>query len=719
MTCASCAISIETFLSADARILEAHVNYPNQSVLLRFKGDEISEEEIAELVRQLGYRLILGNNTDQSFEKIESDRQKILQRKLWVALAFSIPVFVLSMFFMNSFAGQNWLLLGLSMPVMVYSGSEFYVNAWNLLRRFKANMDTLVALSTLVAFLFSAVITLFPHALGHGSHGHVYFESAVVIISLILLGRFLEERAKGRASSVIKGLMGLRPDHVDVLRNGEEVKIPVGELVLYDIVLVKPGARIPADGRVRRGESYVDESMITGEPLAQLRQKGDLVFAGTTNQKGSLQVLVEKTDAQSLLSKVISLVEQAQASKPAVQQLVDKIAAIFVPIVIVLSMITFALWMFLGPENVFPQALVASITVLIIACPCALGLATPTALMVGLGRGATRGILIRNAQVLELMHHVDTLVLDKTGTITEGHPKVHGAWSRMGDENRHGILMGIEKQSEHPVAEAVVRYLEASEIKPEEVGEIQSITGKGVRAIVNGVDYFVGSRSFMQDLHMTFDEDVLRFEAQGQQHGKSLIYFASTEILAAFSVADSIKEDSVEAITRLKALGLEVHLLTGDTQSAAEAVAGEVGIEFVQAGVLPEDKLRYIEKLQKSGKTVAMAGDGINDAAALAGADVGIAMGAGTDIAMESADLTLMNSRISTIADAIQLSEATLKTIRTNLFWAFIYNLIAIPIAAGILYPFFGYVLDPMLAGLAMSLSSISVVLNSLRLRNK
>lgn len=719
MTCASCAISIETYLGADERIREAHVNYPNQSVLLCFDESEISEEEIAKLVHQLGYHLVIDKNPEQSFEKIESDRQRNLLRKLWVAIIFSIPVFVLSMFFMNAFSGQNWVLLALSLPVMAYSGSEFYVNAWKLAKRFKTNMDTLVALSTSVAFVFSAFITAFPHAMGHGLHGHVYFESAVVIISLILLGRFLEERAKGRASSVIRGLMGLRPQQVTVIRNGEEIEIPMEDLILYDLVLVKPGARIPADGRVRKGESYVDESMITGEPVPQLRKKGDAVFAGTTNQKGSLQILVEKTDAQTLLSKVISLVEQAQASKPAVQKQVDRIAAIFVPTIVVLSIITFAIWMIFGGQDAFPQALVSSITVLIIACPCALGLATPTALMVGLGRGATRGILIRNAQVLELMHRVNAIVLDKTGTITEGHPKVQASWLKDENQNELGVLLSMEKQSEHPIADALVRHLDQSGILPKKIDPIQSITGKGAIAQFNEGNFFVGSRAFMEEHGLSFEPELSDFENSENHLGRSLIFFASTEILAAFSISDTVKSDATEAIRNLKAQGLEVHLLTGDSAANAEAVAREVGIENVKSGVLPEDKLLYVEALQKSGKTVAMAGDGINDAAALAKADVGIAMGTGTDIAMESADLTLMNSRISTIAEAIRLSEATLSTIRANLFWAFIYNLLAIPVAAGILYPFFGYMLDPMLAGLAMSLSSISVVLNSLRLRNK
>lgn len=721
MTCASCAISIETYLRADARIQEVLVNYPNQSVTIRYNPEQISLEAIAGLVKDLGYELVLpqaGKSTHDTFRAMESDRLRLLQRKLVVAVLFSTPVFVLSMFFMDALPYQNWILLTLSIPVLVYSGSEFFVIAWKRAMHRTANMDTLVALSTLTAFVFSLFNTIFPHHFGSiGSHGHVYYESAVVIIALILLGRYLEERAKGRASSAIHHLMGLRPTEVTVIRNGEQVVVPMEDVKAFDLVILKPGDKIPVDGKVKKGESYVDESMITGEPVPVIKQKGDPVFTGTINQKGGLQILAEKVGEQTLLSRVIAHIEAAQSSKPKVQQLVDRIAGIFVPVVIVLALITFLIWWWLGPEPSVSHAIMALVNVLIIACPCALGLATPTALMVGIGKGASKGILVKNAQALEQLHTTQIVVMDKTGTITEGHPTVQEAW--FNNEEARSVVLSMEQLSEHPIAEAIVRYLDESGVETGSVENFQSITGRGASATWKGRTWHIGSERFLreQGCHFTgADEAKLRELTSG---ARTIVLAGSSEPEAIIAVADTIRPEAKKAIRQLQDMQIEVHMLTGDQPSAAEAVAREVGITEFRAQVLPEDKLAYITNLQEKGYVVAMAGDGINDSAALARADVGIAMGGGTDIAMESADITLMHSNLSAMVEAISLSRATIRTIRENLFWAFIYNLIAIPVAAGVLYPAFGFTLSPMLAGAAMSMSSISVVANSLRLKRK
>ncbi len=726
MTCASCAVSIESYLKADKRIQEVMVNYPNQTVSISYDRERISENDIAKLVSEIGYTLLIGKDREEAneaFEAMESKRLKVLKRRLIVAAILSTPVFVLSMFFMHAFPYQNWLLMVLSIPVLVYSGSEFFIVAWKRLMKRTSNMDTLVALSTSVAFGFSAFNTIYPaYFVSKGLAPHVYYESAVVIITLILLGRFLEERAKGKASSAIQQLMGLRPQEVTVIRNGETLVIPLKDLHNGELVVLKPGDKIPADGRVQRGESFVDESMITGESMPVSKQKGAQVFAGTINQKGTLRVLTEKVGDNTLLAQVIAMVENAQSSKPQVQKLADKIAAVFVPVVIVLSLISFAAWYFWGPPPAFTHAIVALITVLIIACPCALGLATPTALMVGIGKGATHGILVKDAQALETAHKIDVLFLDKTGTITEGRPEVHEVYftGNEAGERYKSVILGIEKASEHPVADAIVRFFETEGIEATEFSSFESVTGKGVRATLDGQDYYLGTSDYLTGEGLTFPEDIREQESLFSEKAYTVVFFGTQgQVQSAIGVADKIKTGAREAIARLQAMGIEIHMLTGDNEHVAKAVAEQVGIKHYTAHVLPEEKAARVQELREQGKVVAMSGDGINDSGALALADVGIAMGAGTDIAMESSDLTLMNSSLNAIADAIDLSRATMRTIKENLFWAFIYNVIAIPVAAGVLYPFFGFTLNPMIAGAAMSMSSISVLLNSLRLKNK
>lgn len=722
MTCASCAVSLETYLKAHDGVKQVVVNYPNQSALVEFDETLMTLPTLVAKAKEIGYTLVVGDTkeVETEVEELEQLRLKKLKSKLMVAAFFSIPVFIVSMFFMDAFPNQNWVLLALTLPVMVYSGSEFFVTAWKKLKHLSSNMDTLVALSTGIAFSFSVFNTVFAGYLTErGLAAHVYYESAVVIITLILLGRFLEEKAKGKTSLAIKQLMGLTPNRVIAIRNGEEVEIRLGEVVRGDLLVVKPGAKVPVDGVVRKGESYIDESMISGEPIAVLKSKGVKVFAGTINQKGSLRILAEEVGESTLLSQMVELVKKAQNSKPAIQNLVDKIASIFVPVVLVLSIVTFLFWYFLGPPPPLTHGLVALITVLIIACPCALGLATPTALMVGIGKGAQSGILIKDAQVLETAHKLDTLVLDKTGTLTEGHPKVVGEYGFGDSDEIKKVMLSAEMKSEHPLAEAIVTAYKGV-VDEVELTSFQSLSGLGVKVTCEAETYHIGNERLMESVNAELSMPIRNKIKVWKQEAKTVVCVArDSNVIGIVAIADGLKPNAKEAVNELQKLGLEVHILTGDNQETANAIASSVNIKNVKANVLPQDKGEYIEQLQKAGKVVAMVGDGINDSHALTVADVGIAMGSGTDIAMESADITLMSSDLQHISKSIRLSKYTMKTIRQNLFWAFVYNIIAIPIAAGVLYPISGFLLNPMLAGAAMALSSISVLTNSLRLKRK
>jgi Cu2+-exporting ATPase len=551
---------------------------------------------------------------------------------------------------------------------------------------------------------------------------HVYYESAVIIITLILLGRFLEEKAKQKTSSVIKKLMGLKPKQVTAIRNGEEVIVPTEEILKGELVLVRPGEKMAVDGRVKRGESFVDESMITGEAMPVEKSKGATVFAGTINQRGALQIVATKVGGETLLAQIIKLVEKAQASKPEIQKLADRIAAIFVPIVMTIALISFAVWYFLGPEPEFTHATLSLITVLIIACPCALGLAPPTALMVGIGKGAELGILVKDAQVLETAYKIDALILDKTGTITEGKPKVTDVFWQNPSQQAYfsQIVHAIENHSEHPIAEAIVSYFKDQGVEPAIVDGFESVTGVGARCSVEDKICFVGNSRFLDLYGMEIPPSLAQKAEQWKAEAKTVVFFGfGDQVEALIAVSDRIKPGSIAAIQEIQRQKITVYMLTGDNNNTAEAIAHNVGITHFQANMMPADKGKFIEQLQQQGKIVAMAGDGINDSQALAQADVGIAMGNGTDIAMESAGITLMHSDLMQISKAISLSKATMKTIRQNLFWAFIYNIIALPIAAGALYPVSGFLLNPMIAGAAMSMSSISVLTNSLRLKNK
>lgn len=721
MTCAACASSVESMISHTPGVKSASVNFATNSVLVEYENS-VTTEKLREAVQSIGYDLLVGEE-DPSAKQEELQRkhyQEVKSRTLWSAL-LTLPVFIIGMFLMEWQAGR-WISLVLTIPILFWFGRNFFINAYKQARHGKANMDTLVALSTGIAFIYSLFNTLFPEYWhSRGIHPHVYYEAAVVIITFISLGKLLEEKAKSNTSSAIKKLMGLQPKTLKAIVDGEEREIPISAVQVGYTIVVRPGEKIPVDGTVSKGESYVDESMITGEPIAVLKSKDDKVFAGTINQKSTFQFTAEKVGGETLLSQIIRMVQEAQGSKAPVQKLVDKIAGVFVPIVVGISILTFITWMIVGGDDAFTQALLTSVAVLVIACPCALGLATPTAIMVGVGKGAENNILIKDAESLEQAHQVNAIILDKTGTITEGKPVVTDMiWSdNVNDyDNYSQVLLGIEAVSEHPLAEAVVNRLKETGIVAAEVSSFESITGLGVLADVGQDRYFIGNRKLITQNNIEIDPEIREIATQLQQEAKTVIYFASEyQTLAVLAIADKVKPSSEQAIRTLQDRGIDVYMLTGDNHQTAEAVAGQVGLKHFKAEVMPSDKAEFVKTLQAEGKIVAMVGDGINDSHALAQADVSIAMGKGSDIAMDVAKITLITSDLMSIPKALKLSGKTVAGIRQNLFWAFIYNLIGIPIAAGVLYPFNGFLLDPMIAGAAMAFSSVSVVANSLRLK--
>lgn len=720
MSCASCASSAETIVVAQPGVIKAGVNFANTSLLVEYVPTITSPEKLKAAVQSIGYDLAIEDSKEAkaALEDLHRDKLNSLkQRTIW-SVVLSIPLVTIGMFFMN-IRYANYIMWALATPVVLFFGKQFFVNAYKQAKHRSANMDTLVALSTGIAYLFSVFNTLYPQFWhDRGLHAHVYFEAAAVVVAFILLGKLLEERAKASTSSAIKKLIGLQPSTVTIVHHGGHMmEIPIEQVKVGDILLVKPGGKIPVDGDVKNGESYVDESMISGEPVPVLKQKGAKVFAGTINQKGSFQFKAQKVGGETLLAHIIKMVQEAQGSKAPVQKLVDKIAGIFVPIVIGVAILAFDAWTILGGENGITQGLLALVTVLIIACPCALGLATPTAIMVGIGKGAEHGILIKDAESLEQAHKINAIVLDKTGTITEGKPQVTDTkWIAESEENRN-ILFSIEKASEHPLAEAIAKFLEkdASNVS---LSNVQSITGAGISASYNDTTYYVGTKKLLEQNGIHLSQEIQTWSDAKRSEAKTAIFFANdTQVLASIAIADKIKESSVEAINRLKSLGIEVYMFTGDNSQTAAAVATQVGIEHYKAEALPQNKADFVKILQTKGKIVGMVGDGINDSQALAQADVSIAMAKGSDIAMDVAKMTLMTSDLARIPAAIKLSRKTVRTIRQNLFWAFIYNLIGIPIAAGLLYPINGFLLNPMIAGAAMALSSVSVVTNSLRLK--
>jgi len=733
-------------------VRSARVNFAAGNVLVEFDPESAGRETMGKAIHSIGYELITTQETTpEQDEESENKRLKQLRFNTILSVLFSIPVFLIAMFFHQQVPYSNWIMMGLSLPVLVWFGRDFFVIAWRRAVHFSANMDTLVAMGTGVAFLFSAFNTIFPSWLeSKGLEPHVYYEASVVIISFILLGRYFEERAKQRTGTAIRKLMNLGVKSARVIREGKEMEIPIGEVQPGDFLLIRPGEKIPVDGVVTEGHSTVDESMITGESIPVTKLSGSQVIGATINQTGSLRMRAEKVGSETMLAQIIRLVQEAQGSKAPIQQRVDKIASIFVPVVIGIAIITFFSWLIWYPASGIQHlsssiqypgssiqvAILTAVSVLIIACPCALGLATPTALMVGLGKAAEHGILVRDATSLETICRVDTIVFDKTGTITVGKPEVvEVVWDssvplvvgsgqteiRNSKFEIGNAIVSIERLSEHPFAAALVDYfMEQASDQTDEVVGFESHTGKGVSAFYNRDNYYIGSKSYIQEKNCRLEGDLLQEEARLRKEARSILYIArSHRVIVLVAVADTLKENSPEAIRELKEMGLKVHMLTGDSVAIASQIASQAGVDFYKAEATPVGKADYVKQLKDQGRKVAMAGDGINDSPALALADIGIAMGTGTDIAMESAQLILIKGDLCKLVSAIRLSHATNRTIKQNLFWAFFYNFISIPIAAGVLYPFFGFLLNPMIAGAAMAFSSVSVVSNSLRLKRK
>lgn len=721
MSCASCAVRTEKIVQSVEGVVSSSVNFATGSLTVEYNPDITNPPALKKSVQDGGYDLLIENKGSKAedLELITEKRYQLLKNKVILAIILSLPVVLFGMFFMN-IPYANELMWLFTTPVVLWLGKDFFTNAWKQAKHRSANMDTLVALSTGIAYLFSVFNMLYPEFwLQRGLEAHVYFEAAAVIITFILLGRLLEEKAKGNTSSAIKKLMGLQPMTVTLIDStGAEMIVAIETLKPGDTILVKPGEKIAVDGILNTGSSYVDESMLSGEAIPVLKEKGDKVFAGTINQKGSFRFRALKVGKDTALARIIKAVQDAQGSKAPVQKLVDKIASVFVPIVIVISILTFVLWLMLDGDNGLTHGLLSAITVLVIACPCALGLATPTAIMVGVGKAAESGILIKDAESLELGKKANAVVLDKTGTITEGRPIVSEIFWDKEDDSEKQVLLSIEKQSEHPLADAVVKHLEGEGTL--ELSSFSSITGKGAKALYNNETYFVGNLRLMEENGILIPKELSQKAEIWSSEMQTVIYFAnSSKALAALAISDKIKDSSAAAIKEMQEMGLELYMLTGDNKATAAAVAKKAGITNYKAELLPQDKADYIKDLQNKGRIVAMVGDGINDSTALATADVSIAMGTGSDIAMDVAKMTIISSDLTKIPQAIRLSKSTVRTIKQNLFWAFIYNLIGIPIAAGILYPLNGFLLNPMIAGAAMALSSLSVVSNSLRLKWK
>ena len=726
MTCAACAHHIEQGLQKAPGVHTAAVNFATSRATVEYDAAATDVSNLINAVKDTGY----GASEPRSdmhhhAAGMEEEEYSDARRKFIVAALFSLPVLVIAMSHGRiaalDFKGVEWLQLALTTPVIFYSGIQFYRGAWSALRHRFADMNTLIAVGTGAAYLYSVAATVWPGFFAAGHHSPpVYFEAAGVIIALILLGGMLEARARGRTSEAIKRLIGLQPKTARVVRNGNEMDVPVEEVLVGDTIIVRPGEKIPVDGRITEGASAVDESMLTGESLPVEKKPNDEVFGATINKTGSFRFVATKVGLDTALRQIVRMVEEAQGSKAPIAKMADKISGIFTPVVILIAVVTFIVWFFLSPaETRLSQALINFVSVLIIACPCALGLATPTAIMVGTGRGAERGILIKGGETLERAHRLQTIVLDKTGTITEGRPEVTDfVADGIAEDELLLLAASAERASEHPLGEAIVREAERRNIRLSDVTEFNALAGHGIEAKVDGRNILLGNEKLMRERNILLDEFTER-AARLADDGKSPM-FASVDGRAAglIGVADRINPRSKTAVEAMKRMGLEVVMITGDNRRTAERVAREVGIESVLAEVLPEGKAAEIKRLQREGKIVAMVGDGINDAPALASADTGIAIGTGTDVAIESADITLISDDLSGVVTAIRLSRATMRTIKQNLFWAFIYNVIGIPIAAGVFYPMTGWLLSPIVASAAMSLSSVSVVTNSLRLRS-
>lgn len=720
MSCAVCANNVEQTVQGLQGVERAVVNFAANMLSVTYDATRITLLDIQAAVQAAGYDLIIEAEDPVAMqEKLAREHYRALKRKTGRAWCLAIPLALLGMFFMDEPVAK-WTMMVLALAIMLFFGRSFYVVGVRHALKGKANMDTLVALSTAIAFLFSLFNIVCPSFwLVRGLEPHVYFEASGVIIAFVLTGKLMEERAKNSTSSAIRGLMGLQPKTARLLIDGEETEVPIAAIRVGNVVSVRSGEKIPVDGHLLQGTSSVDESMLSGEPIPVEKTAGDRVLAGTINQKGAFTMEATGVGSRTILAQIVQMVQAAQGSKAPVQRIVDKISAVFVPVVVLLSVVAFVCWLTIGGERYFSYALLSAVSVLVIACPCALGLATPTALMVGIGKGAERHILIKDAFALENLCKVDTVVLDKTGTLTEGVPQVTDTyWCETYTDAERNILYAAEQKSEHPLASAILRWAEESGAKACQLDRFESLTGRGVCVRIGNETYWAGNHGLLEQFHADVpDEAQHRLEAW-KTAGKSVVFYGKeTQLLAVLAIADRIKPTSAAAVDALKKQGIEVHLLTGDGVRTAERVATELGINHFQAEVLPVDKERYVVSLQQQGRRVAMVGDGINDSQALARADVSVAMGKGTDIAMDVAMVTLITSDLLLLPESIRLSRQTVRLIRQNLFWAFIYNVIGIPLAAGALFPVNGMLLNPMVASAAMAFSSVSVVLNSLRLK--
>ena len=720
MECAACAARIDKVLGRQVGVQRCAVNLAANNVSLTYDSETTSPEKLAEVVNNMGFQLIISGGDDAETEVEEKERlryETLRYNTVW-SIALSVPIVLLSMVFMDT-PHANEIMAVLATPVVLWFGRGFFVNAWKQLKQRAANMDTLVALSIGVAYLFSLFNMLFPEFwLKRGVEPHVYFEASSVIVSFIMLGRMLEEKAKGNTSSAIKKLMGLAPKTAMLVADDGSMKeVAIETIRVGDVIAVRPGEKIPVDGVVINGSSYVDESMLSGEAVPVQKDAESAVFAGTINQKGSFRFKATKVGADTMLSMIIKMVQDAQGSKAPIQRIVDKIAGVFVPTIVSIALVAMMVWIIFGGDDGVVRGILAFVTVVIIACPCALGLATPTAIMVGIGKGAEMGILIKDAKSLEIARNIDVVVLDKTGTITEGHPEVADVvWGEEVDVfHAADVLFSLESMSEHPLADAVVRHFKENDAKSLAVTDFENIAGGGVKGKVDGKAFFVGNANLLRSNGVRLEEDLVARAGDLEQEARTVIWLSDeTRSLAIVAVSDRVKASSADAVKQLHTQGVTVYMLTGDNRITAEAVASQVGIQYYEASVLPQGKAEFVKRLQAEGHCVAMVGDGINDSAALAQADMGIAMGRGSDIALDIAKMAIVSNDLVKVSDAIKLSKRIVRTIRQNLFWAFIYNLIGVPVAAGVLYPINGFLLNPMIAGAAMALSSVSVVTNSL-----
>ncbi|OGF90981.1 copper-translocating P-type ATPase [Candidatus Giovannonibacteria bacterium RIFCSPLOWO2_02_FULL_45_14] len=751
MHCASCSSIIEKTLKKIEGVDFAEVNYATEKAKISFDDSKTNPRDLSKHIEPLGYSLEtetaksmgmsaeehalhlgLNQSKAEKLKEIGEMRGKILSAIPLAAFSFfvmgwdilaklkfvAMPGEVLNIFF-------KYLLLLMATYVLLVVGKPYLLGFYRFLRYGKANMDTLIGIGTSAAFVYSFAVVAFKEALQpYINVEYTYFDVTIIVITFIALGKYLEAMSKLKTGDAIEKLLNLQAKTAIVSRDGKELEVELNQVVKRDLLIVKPGAKIPVDGVITEGNSYIDESMVTGEPMPAEKNIGDMVVAGTINTTGSFKFKATKVGSETLLAHIISMVEEAQGSRAPIQALADKISAVFVPIVLVIAFITLGVWLFVGASYLgFSQALSFGLTsfvgILVIACPCALGLATPTAIIVGVGKGAKEGILIKDAATLKKLHLVDAIVADKTGTITKGKPELVSIrnLSKKSENEIISILASLESKSEHPIAHAIIKYARAKKIPILDSEHFESVKGKGLKGLINGTEFFAGNIKFIADLNLSFDRTELEKEAS---QGKTPVILATKqEVIGVVMVADAIKAEAPDAIKKLHQLGIKVVMLTGDDRNTALSIAREVGIDDVVAEVLPEDKLKKIKELQLEGSVVAMAGDGVNDAPALAQADVGIAMSTGTDVAIESAGITLLHGDISKLVKAIKLSKMTMRGIKQNLFWAFVYNIVGIPLAAGVLYPFFGWMLSPVIAGLAMALSSVSVVSNSLRIKAK